>query len=266
MTPISPKISVVTVCYNIVKDIEATIQSVLNQTYRNIEYIIIDGGSTDGTVDVIRKYADKITYWVSEPDKGIYDAMNKAINIATGEYINFMNAGDTFADNNTLENVFDGYSGGSDVIYGDVIEYFHGRGKILKRADGLKGDSQALGLCHQSTFIKLSVHKRFPYDLSYKICADRNAFLKIFQSGGKFEYVAKPISIFEQINGVSTTQKFKARRENIRLYNKKWYNSKWWWISLVKISVKKLMILCIGEKRYNDIIFKSISKKYIQIS
>lgn len=87
------KISVVTVCYNAADTIEKTMLSVLNQTHHDIEYIIIDGGSTDGTVEIIRKYADRIAYWVSEPDKGIYDAMNKGIKVATGEWINFMNAG-----------------------------------------------------------------------------------------------------------------------------------------------------------------------------
>ena len=91
-----PLITIITVAYNAVKDIENTILSVLNQTYPNIEYIIIDGGSTDGTLDIIKKYEDKISYWVSEPDKGIYDAMNKGTLKATGVWLNFMNAGDTF--------------------------------------------------------------------------------------------------------------------------------------------------------------------------
>ena len=96
-------ISVVTVSYNAVSTIEQTILSVINQTYPNVEYIIIDGGSTDGTVDIIKKYADKIAYWVSEPDKGIYDAMNKGVVVATGEWINFMNAGDIFTDSDVID-------------------------------------------------------------------------------------------------------------------------------------------------------------------
>ena len=117
-----PHISIITISYNAVKDIENTILSVLNQTYPNIEYIIIDGGSTDGTLDIIKKYQDKITYWVSEPDKGIYDAMNKGTLKATGEWLNFMNAGDTFYNEQVLENVFrDNNWENTDVIYGDVI-------------------------------------------------------------------------------------------------------------------------------------------------
>ena len=99
-------ISVVTVSYNAVSTIEQTILSVINQTYPNVEYIIIDGGSTDGTVDIIKKYADKIAYWVSEPDKGIYDAMNKGVVVATGEWINFMNAGDIFTDSDVIDKLF----------------------------------------------------------------------------------------------------------------------------------------------------------------
>ena len=86
----NPLISVVTVSYNAVSTIEQTILSVINQTYPNIEYVIIDGESTDGTVDVIKKYADRITYWVSEPDKGIYDAMNKGMGISTGDFLIFI--------------------------------------------------------------------------------------------------------------------------------------------------------------------------------
>ena len=102
-------ISVVTVSYNAVSTIEQTILSVINQTYPNVEYIIIDGGSTDGTVDIIKKYADKIAYWVSEPDKGIYDAMNKGGLKTTGDFIQFLNAGDWLENEHVIEKIFKDY-------------------------------------------------------------------------------------------------------------------------------------------------------------
>ena len=97
-----PLVSIVTVVYNGENFLEETIKSVINQTYENIEYIIIDGGSTDGTVDIIKKYEDKINYWVSEKDAGIYDAMNKGIEAFKGDYINFLNAGDSYVNNEVL--------------------------------------------------------------------------------------------------------------------------------------------------------------------
>ena len=122
----NPLISVVTVSYNAVSTIEQTILSVINQTYPHIEYIIIDGGSTYGTVDIIKKYADKIAYWVSEPDKGIYDAMNKGIKVATGEWINFMNSGDCLYRNDTIEKILNKSSTTNNVsiIYGKTMKIF----------------------------------------------------------------------------------------------------------------------------------------------
>src|SRR5690606_4665890 len=101
-----PALSVITVVYNNVKDIERTILSVINQTYKNIEYIIIDGVSTDGTLDIIHQYSEKISHIVSEPDKGIYDAMNKGLSVATGDYVLFMNSGDEIYAHDTVEKVF----------------------------------------------------------------------------------------------------------------------------------------------------------------
>ena len=101
----NPKISIITVSFNAVKVIEETIVSVINQTYTNVEYIIIDGGSTDGTVDIIKEYADKISYWVSESDKGIYDAMNKGGIKALGDFLYFLNAGDSFYNKSSLMSV-----------------------------------------------------------------------------------------------------------------------------------------------------------------
>ncbi len=123
-----PLISVVTVAYNAVATIEQTILSVINQTYPNIEYIIIDGGSTDGTVNIIKKYMDHIAYWVSEPDKGIYDAMNKGGIRATGTFIQFLNAGDWLENEYVVEKIFKKNPKNVDVIYGDMI---------IRRSDGI---------------------------------------------------------------------------------------------------------------------------------
>jgi len=118
----SPLLTVITVVFNGARTLEATVQSVLGQTYRNIEYIIIDGGSTDGTLDIIRKYEHAIDYWLSEPDKGVYDAMNKGINAANGIWLNFLNGNDVFCESSTIESAASKYLHGSArFIYSDVM-------------------------------------------------------------------------------------------------------------------------------------------------
>jgi glycosyltransferase involved in cell wall biosynthesis len=116
------KLSVITIVYNDIKNIEKTISSVLNQTYKNIEYIIIDGASTDGTVEIIQKYSENITFWSSESDEGLYYAMNKGLKKATGDYICFLNSGDLFFDKHTVNNILSVNSDKEiDIIYGETI-------------------------------------------------------------------------------------------------------------------------------------------------
>lgn len=170
------KISVITINYNNKTGLEKTIKSVISQTYPELEYIIIDGGSNDGSVDVIKKYADKITYWVSEPDKGIYNAMNKGIIKATGEYCNFMNSGDCFYDSNVLNCVFQ-TNQTADVLTG-----------IAKTENGLwipvTNEKLSLyhfyvsGLSHQATFIKTILQKKLQYDEKLSIVADSKFFIQ----------------------------------------------------------------------------------------
>ena len=117
-------VTIITVCRNHAKELEKTIQSVENQTWQKKEYIVIDGASTDETLEVIQQHGDSITQWISEPDQGIYDAMNKGIRLAQGQWVIFMNAGDTFASTDTLQRVFQ-ESQEADVIYGDVIKWEH---------------------------------------------------------------------------------------------------------------------------------------------
>lgn len=231
------KISVVTVCYNAVDTIEKTILSVLNQTYSNVEYIIIDGLSTDGTIDIINKYRDRIAYFVSEPDKGIYDAMNKGIKAATGDWINFMNSGDEFYGINVLSNVF-AYSipSNSQVVYGDVMLKFKDQDGMIKHLGNLKREHVPFSLNHQSTFTRVSVLKKMGYDLSYKLAADANSFYLISKQNGEFSYVPVVISIYECTEGVSSTHPIQLYKEIMRIHSVPVLSIKWI-IGFLKASV-----------------------------
>jgi glycosyltransferase involved in cell wall biosynthesis len=139
-------ISIITVVFNGEQFLEETIRSVINQNYDNVEYIIIDGGSTDGTLNIIKKYEDKISYWVSEKDGGIYDAMNKALDVASGVWINFMNAGDSFCNAIVLEKLFaKEIEIDNKFVYGDVlIDY--GDFEVIRKAGSLNRLNQSFKL------------------------------------------------------------------------------------------------------------------------
>jgi glycosyltransferase involved in cell wall biosynthesis len=162
-----PLVTIITVVFNNVTYIEETIQSVLNQTYQNIEYIIIDGGSTDGTLNIIKKYEKFLDYWVSEKDKGIYDAMNKGIQLAKGKWINFMNSGDTFYSKDTIKSIpFTNFQN-SSMVYGKARLFSESRKliKILSPFICNKFNLTLLGsglVCHQAVFYNANIKFRFP--------------------------------------------------------------------------------------------------------
>ena len=197
----TPKISVVTVVYNSEKLIERTLQSVTNQTYTNIEYIVIDGKSTDATPDIIKKFSNKIACLVSEPDHGIYDAMNKGIRLATGDFIIFINSGDRFADNNTLENIFSNPDAAdSDVVYGDT-DITDTEGNILhsrrhRPPENLSWKSFKRGMlvCHQSFIARRTLVNE--YDLNYRCAADFDWCIKILHASKKIHNSHLIISLF----------------------------------------------------------------------
>ena len=155
-----PLISIITVVYNCKDDLEMTIKSIIDQTYPNIEYIVIDGNSNDGTIDIIKKYQNKITYWISEPDEGIYDAMNKGIRQSTGDWINFMNAGDRFYDQNILSSLFiPAPKPSTDIIYGDT-EFIYTFGKYIRKPASLTYLKESMIFCHQSSFVRTYLLKK----------------------------------------------------------------------------------------------------------
>ena len=214
-----PFISVVTVSYNAVATIEETILSVLNQTYRNVEYIIIDGGSTDGTVDVIKKYADRLAYWVSEPDKGIYDAMNKGIAIATGDYINFMNAGDRFYNRNVLSEFIPKINSDSVVIYGDVLLAFK-KSACVSIPLSASQLAERMVFCHQSAFTKTAFHKQHPFITTFRSAGDYKFFYDaFFVYHTKFQYVHTIVSVFDNTIGMSKDNYFVSYKEQLIIRN-----------------------------------------------
>lgn len=197
------KISVVTVSYNAATLIDKTIKSVVSQSYPEMEYIVIDGNSTDGTKDIIRRYADRISYWISEPDKGIYDAMNKGIQAATGDYVIFMNAGDRFASDFVLEHVAP-HLGSQTVVSGRWNRcYSNGTVKKAapKRIDALKVE---MPVCHQATFTRLSYHKDNPFDTTLRLSADYDFFYHAWRRGESFSYINETIVDFLEAEGAST--------------------------------------------------------------
>lgn len=211
----SPLISIVTGVLNAATTIERTIQSVIGQTYSNIEYIIIDGGSNDGTIDIIKKYSDHISYWVSEPDKGIYDAMNKGIERAKGEWINFMNAGDLFCTNETVTQISQHITSILNIIYGDtLLKYNNNLTNKYKKAKEFESIKYNIPFCHQSVFVQTELMKKMKFDLTYHYASDYDFFLKVFKNKlFKSKKVSIPISIYDMhgvSNGISSIKEYFA--------------------------------------------------------
>lgn len=213
----NPLITVVTVTYNAENYLEETIESIINQTYKNIEYIIIDGASSDKTVNIIKKYEKHISYWVSEVDNGIYDAMNKAIDVANGEWINFMNAGDSFADKNIIEKVIEN-SYNADVICGNLYYVTNYKKEYIK-VPGLKKAYECMFCNHQAMFVKTSLMKKYKFDTSFKIAGDYDLTLKLYSKGYNFKFLDLIIANFIA-GGDSERDKIRARIENIFIISK----------------------------------------------
>lgn len=208
------KYSIITINYNNRDGLRKTIESVINQSYRDYEYIIIDGGSDDGSREVIEEYADRISYWVSEPDKGIYNAMNKGILKATGDYLNFMNSGDRFYDHCVLENVLPYLT--ADIVHGRLF-YNSGRERsvYLHEAPDMQHFLDNT-LNHQSSFIARRLFVDTLYDEHYKIVSDWKFFIeKLILQSCSFVSIPVKVGFFEE-GGVSesnSTLDAKERQE-----------------------------------------------------
>lgn len=198
-----PRITVVTVVFNCVGSIEHTILNIVGQSYDNIEYIVIDGGSTDGTLEVIKKYEADIDLWISEKDKGIYNAMNKGIDLSTGDWINFMNAGDHFHSSSTVEQVAPHLDNRYGVVAGAVRYIYdenHTRVKHMRpKFTGFYMEVPH----HQASFINNRLMKHHKYDESFRIRGDLNFMTTLHAEGQKISMIDEVICDVDT-NGVSS--------------------------------------------------------------
>ena len=213
------KFSIVTVSYNASKTIKETLISVCNQSYQNVEYIIIDGGSTDGTCEIVEAYRDKIAYFVSEPDGGIYDAMNKALKVATGDYVIFMGADDHFLSFAVLEEVANKISYQNDtnaVYYGDV---FRPKRNDLYCGIFNKYKLAVKNIPHQALFYPKTVYKNNLYEVKSKVYADYLYNLMLFKMH-RFRYLGVTISYFDAaLSGIQKDEYFEKLRKDIIVQN-----------------------------------------------
>ena len=211
------KLSIITINYNNCDGLRKTIESVIAQTTRDFEYIVIDGGSTDGSVDVIKEYADYIDYWVSEPDKGIYNAMNKATDMASGKWLLFLNAGDQLVDEKVLAEVAKNDCDNTAILYGDVFYCLY---KLYKKIPAGTPDELKNGMvfCHQSAFIARKKMAEYRYDESYRIGADYDFICRCYKSGEQFKKLDIPISVFEL--GGASSNPVKHMFEQLKIQNK----------------------------------------------
>jgi len=210
----TPRVTIVTVCKNAVDMIEKTIKSVVTQSYPNIEYIIIDGASTDGTQGIIKNYENQLAHFQSEPDKGIYDAMNKGNEIATGDWINFMNAGDYFYDENAVEKII---SIETRLIaplrYCDVFVQRNNE-LIIRQHKPIFQYGLYNNICHQAVFYNLKKLGILQFDTQYKISADFDFLLKLAtkEKGRFYQHIPEPLVVY-QSGGLSENQALKALEE-----------------------------------------------------
>ena len=211
----APLVTVVTVTRNAEYLIEKTIKSVISQNYSNIEYIVIDGNSTDNTVNIIEKYAAYISKFVQEDDEGIYDAMNKGVSFAShnSQYITFLNAGDVFYDLNVINDIVSEPSIKSH-IYGNILK----NEKLARTPDRITQYILSTNMvCHQAIFFRTEIHKKFLYDIRFKLCADYKLLIDLVYAGEQFTKVNKIIVEYDT-NGITNQNRstLHLEKKNIR--------------------------------------------------
>lgn len=202
-----PKVTIVTVVRDGAATLQESIDSVLRQDYPHIEHIVIDGASTDGTVDIIRRNAARLAYWTSEPDQGIYDAMNKGAARATGDWVLFLNADDALYDPRAISSVFSGASAsraGKHVIYGDSVLLLGEGLERLRRSKALRTIRFKMPFTHQGAFVSAELLRQRPFDTRYRLAADYDFFREAYRRHGSAAFLDAGICLnYFRVGGAS---------------------------------------------------------------
>lgn len=221
------KLSLITISYNSASTIEDTIKSVISQNYADLEYIIVDGGSTDNTLEIISKYKDKIAKIISEPDKGIYDAMNKGIGMATGEVVGIINSDDFYFGNSVLREVVNEFEKSkADAVYGDIVYVDRedtSRHVRYWKAGQYSEKKLNYGwiMPHPAVFIKKEVYNKFGlFNLDFKIASDYELLLRFLKNGMKVSYLPRTLVCMRE--GGYSANSFGKRREGWSELKKAW--------------------------------------------
>jgi glycosyltransferase involved in cell wall biosynthesis len=215
VNPKTPKISIITVTLNAAPDLQKTLESIIHQDYPNLEIIVIDGGSNDGTLQVIGKFKDRIGQWISEPDQGIYDAMNKGLAVASGEWVNFMNAGDIFFDDHVLFAIFNQDIEDAQVLYGNSIAHYPAF-KTMRKALPTEDLWKGMICCHQAMFVRTSLIKLEGFKPDLFFSADYELILRLYRTGKNFRYIPETIAVFDT-RGTSNLKMVKSARSNVEI-------------------------------------------------
>jgi glycosyltransferase involved in cell wall biosynthesis len=215
------KISVVTVCFNESEEkIKHTFHSIISQNYTSVEFIVVDGGSNEYTLNALRLWSSKINHFVSEPDKGIFDAMNKGIRLATGDWICFMNVGDSFYNNEALSKLIQSNDKNVDILYGDVYKLEFG---LIISPDKLNSYTfYDLGICHQAILSHKRVFEKIgDFDLSMKLYGDADWVMRAFISGFSFLHIPEIVCVYQ---GGGVTSDNTILQEDRRNYLQRYFN------------------------------------------
>ena len=246
-----PRISIITINFNNGINLEETIKSVISQEYQQIEFLVIDGNSSDRSLEILKRYSDRITTIISEDDSGIYDAMNKGISLMSGEWGIFLNSGDIFENPNVLEKVFSNQKNLSfDIIYGNSYAFDHSNniGRVFKSKSPKKLHT-SMPFSHQSVFVKSNLLQRNHFDLRYYIVSDYHMFLKLYRWGYSFYKLDQTISAID-INGISYSN-VNTLREQCAAYRDVYGFNIYLFINYIKwlvFEVRYVMSLLLGKK------------------